>query len=180
MSRPDDAVSEGERWFDRRFELGLPVSAAPGLLARLRSTTDRLERAVHDLPPAILAHRPDGRWSIKENIGHLADLEPLWDRRLDDFDRGAAVLAPADLQNRRTHEAGHNSRPLEELLHEFRSLREHCLARLERMDEQALARVAKHPRLQQDMSVVDLCYFVAEHDDHHLRTIEQIARAAAR
>lgn len=24
------------------------------------------------------------------------------------------------------------------------------------------------------MSVVDLCYFVAEHDDHHLRTIEQL------
>jgi hypothetical protein len=24
------------------------------------------------------------------------------------------------------------------------------------------------------MSVVDLCFFVAEHDDHHLRTIETL------
>jgi hypothetical protein len=44
------------------------------------------------------------------------------------------------------------------------------------MDAAALARVATHPRLQQEMSVVDLCFFVAEHDDHHLGAIAEIAR----
>jgi uncharacterized damage-inducible protein DinB len=173
-------MSGRERWFDRSFELGLAASAAPGLIARLRATPGRLERAVRDLPPSILALKPGGRWSIKENIGHLADLEPLWDQRLDDFERGAPVLAAADLQNRKTHEAGHNDRALDELLRHFRSARERCLARLERMDDRALAQVSKHPRLQQDMSVVDLCFFVAEHDDHHLQTIEEIARDLAR
>jgi uncharacterized damage-inducible protein DinB len=170
-------MREPRRWFDRSFELGLPVSAAPGLLDRLRATADRLERATRDLPAAVLTHKPGGRWSIKENIGHLTDLEALWVRRLDDFDNGAAVLAAADLENRRTHEARHNERPIGDLLREFRSAREHCLARLERMDAAALARVAKHPRLQQDMSVVDLCFFVAEHDDHHLGAVADIARS---
>jgi uncharacterized damage-inducible protein DinB len=169
-------MTETRRWFARTFELGLPASEAPGLLARLRATADRLERAARDLPPALLTFKPDGRWSIKENIGHLTDLEALWDRRLDDFESGAAVLAAADLENRKTHEAGHNDRPVSDLLREFRTAREHCLARLERMDAAALARVSKHPRLQQAMSVVDLCFFVAEHDDHHLRTIAGIAR----
>ena len=29
------------------------------------------------------------------------------------------------------------------------------------------------------MTVVDLCYFVGEHDDHHLRTIEELKTGSA-
>ena len=39
-----------------------------------------------------------------------------------------------------------------------------------------LARTALHPRLRQPMSVTDLCFFVAEHDDHHLQTIEELKK----
>ncbi len=44
------------------------------------------------------------------------------------------------------------------------------LARLRSLPDR-LDRVALHPRLQQPVSVVDLGFFVAEHDDHHLATI---------
>src|SRR3970040_1397297 len=98
-------MNASRRWFDRRFELGLRVEEAPALLERLRSTADRLEAAAHERSPALLSHHPGGRWSIKENIGHLTDLEALWVQRLDDFDRGAAVLAAADLENRKTRDA---------------------------------------------------------------------------
>src|SRR5687767_6158292 len=172
-------MSDSRRWFDRTFALGLRVEEAPALLERLRRTADHLDSAARQIPAALLAYRPGGRWSIKENIGHLTDLEALWDQRLDDFARGAAVLAATDLQNRKTHDACHNTRPVSDLLRDFRSARERILARLDAMDGAALARVGKHPRLQQDMSVVDLCFFVAEHDDHHLLTIEDIARTVA-
>jgi hypothetical protein len=33
-----------------------------------------------------------------------------------------------------------------------------------------------HPRLQQPMRVVDMAFFVAEHDDHHLARMTQLAR----
>jgi uncharacterized damage-inducible protein DinB len=166
-----------DRWFARTFELGLPVSAAPSLIARLERTPGRLEQAVRPLREGIRTHRPGGRWSIQENAGHLLDLEPLWAGRLDDFERGASVLRPADLQNRKTHEAHHNDRPLENILAAFRLAREPLVARLQAMSVAALGRVAQHPRLQQNMSIVDHCVFVAEHDDHHLATIEAIARA---
>ena len=165
------------RWFDRTFELRLPVEEAPALLERLRGTADRLDAATRTLPAALLGHRPDGRWSIKENVGHLTDLEAIWYQRLDDFDRGATVLAAADVENRKTHEANHNARPIDDLLDEFRAARTRILARIEAMDPSVLARIAKHPRLHQDMSVVDLCFFVAEHDDHHLQTIAAIVDA---
>jgi uncharacterized damage-inducible protein DinB len=39
-----------------------------------------------------------------------------------------------------------------------------------------LARTAFHPRLRQLMTVADLLFFVAEHDDHHLASITQLIR----
>jgi uncharacterized damage-inducible protein DinB len=164
-----------ERWFDRKFDLGLPASAFPPVLGRLRGCPDRLERAVQSVPAERLRMRKDRAWSILENVGHLVDLEALWEQRLDDFDAGATVLHPADLENRKTHEANHNSRKIEDLLREFRPARLRIVQRLERMSQAELSRVALHPRLQRPMSVVDLGFFVAEHDDHHLKTIATLA-----
>ena len=166
------------RWFDRKFELGLEAQAAPELLERLRRTPERLASAVHGLPPEVLTRQPDGKWSIQENAGHLLDLEPLWDQRLDDYDSGATELHAADLENRKTHEAAHNDRPISDILADFSAVRGRIVARLAGMTPADLARTALHPRLRQPMSVVDLCFFVAEHDDHHLRTIEELKREA--
>ena len=162
------------RWFDRRFELGLSPQAMAELLERLRQTPDRLRNAVAQLPTEILTRRRGDKWSIQENVGHLLDLEPLWDRRLDDYDAGAEVLHPADLENRKTHEANHNARSIADLLAEFAAVRGQIVDRLAKTSAAELARTSLHPRLRQPMTVVDLCYFVAEHDDHHLRTIEEL------
>ncbi len=162
------------RWFDRKFELGLGAAAAPELLERLRRTPERLTSAVRGLPPEVLTRRPEGKWSIQENAGHLFDLESLWDERLDDYDAGAAELHQADLENRKTHEAGHNDRPISDILADFSAARRRIVDRLARTSPAELARTSLHPRLRQPMSVVDLCFFVAEHDDHHLRTIGEL------
>jgi len=159
------------RWFDRKFDLGLPASAFPPILGRLRSFPDRLERLVRRVADDRLRVRVDGAWSIQENVGHLLDLESLWEKRLDDLDAGVTVLHPADLENRKTHDADHNTRNIDDLLREFRDARLRIVQRLDRMSPAALSRVALHPRLQQPMSVVDLGFFVAEHDEHHLGTI---------
>jgi uncharacterized damage-inducible protein DinB len=163
------------RWFDRKFELGLGPDTAPELLERLRRTPERLADAVRGLPPEALTRKHDGKWSIQENAGHLLDLESLWDRRLDDYDAGATDLQPADLENRKTHEAAHNDRSIADILADFSAARHAIVERLTRMSPTELARTALHPRLQQPMSVVDLCFFVAEHDDHHLRTIQELS-----
>ena len=162
------------RWFSRTFELGLPPDAAPEILDRLRSAPARLTAAVAGLAPEILTKRRDNKWSIQENAGHLFDLESLWDQRLDDYARGAQTLHPADLENRKTHEANHNARPISEILENFRNARLAIVEKIARMTPAELSRTALHPRLQQPMTVVDLCYFVAEHDDHHLRAIADL------
>jgi len=84
------------------------------------------------------------------------------------------------LQNRKTDEANHNARPLEEILADFRAARGRLLKRIEEiaeLDSSLLARTIPHPRLKTPMRLVDHLYFVAEHDDHHLARIWELLGA---
>ena len=167
-------MPDRRRWFDRRFELGTPLDAFPDVVERVRGTPVRLEERVSGLSPDVHTRRVDDSWSIQENVGHLLDLEPLWEGRLDDLLSGQQELRPADLQNRKTHDANHNERALADLLAEFRSVRTGIVGRLENLSDEQLRVTALHPRLQQPMTVVDLFFFVAEHDDHHLARISEV------
>ncbi len=136
----------------------------------------RLEELVRGLSRDVLTRRDDDKWSIQEHAGHLWDVEALWDGRLDDFEAGLDELRPADLENRKTHEANHNDSDIEALLKGFRGAREAIVERLDFYDERFVERSALHPRLEQPMRVLDLVVFVAEHDDHHLARIRELTR----
>jgi uncharacterized damage-inducible protein DinB len=164
------------RWFDRRFNFDLPEALFPVVIERLRGTPARIEEKVRDLSPTVLTRREGDAWSIQEHIGHLVDLDSLHDGRLDDFLAGATILRAADLTNRKTHEAGYNERPLADLLQAFRRERERFVARLDAWDERLISRIAVHPRLNQPMRVIDMALFTAEHDDHHLARMTELAR----
>ncbi|HXF47895.1 MAG TPA: DinB family protein [Verrucomicrobiae bacterium] len=165
------------KWFERKFNFDFPLGVFPTILERLRGTPVRLEELTRSIPKDFLTVQADGRWSILENAGHLDDLEELHEGRLDDYKAGLATLRPADLQNQKTREANHNSTPLEAILARFRKSRKQFLDKLTTFSDDELARVALHPRLKQPMRVVDMCYFMAEHDDNHLARISEIARA---
>lgn len=171
------ARRQPRRWFDRRFTLGLPPSAFPEIVERLRGTPARVEERTASWSSKILERRVGDAWSIQEHVGHLGDLEPLGAARLGELLHGADQLSPADLENRKTHEAGHNTRPLGILLAEFRRQRGTLVSALDGLSIDQLERTARHPRLGQPMTIVDLCFFVAEHDDHHLATMTLLARS---
>lgn len=120
--------------------------------------------------------RCDSGWCIKEQIGHLTDLESLWWQRLEDFKEGKDTLTAADMTNRKTQEAKHKETPLEELIHNFRIERMMILDAIYHFDADTLERTSLHPRLQIPMRLVDSLFFVAEHDDHHLSTISLLLR----
>ena len=166
------------QWFDRVFTSGRDSVEFPEIVERLRGTPARIEDRVATLPDKVRTSHRDETWSIQENVGHLLDLEPLWEGRLDDLLADEAQLRPADLTNRRTHEARHDAADLAHLLRDFRTVRERIVARLDALDKADLTRVAHHPRLGTPMSVVDLFYFVAEHDDHHLVRITEIIHSS--
>lgn len=169
-------MSELSVWFERKFRFDFPVELYPNLRVRLRGAPARLEELTRGLSRERLVAKPEGKWSIQENAGHLLDLEPLWQTRLNNFLAGVEALAPADLANRATHEARHNERPLEGILAAFRRARLDFVDRLEKLRAEDFARTALHPRLKQPMRLVDALYFLAEHDDHHLARIWELRR----
>ena len=163
-------------WFDRKFDFDLPVELYPMMVERLRGTPARLEEIVSAITPEILSRRDGESWSILENIGHLGDLEPLWNGRIDDFLAGESRLRPAELTNRITHQANHNAATPEDLLKAFRTGRSLMVERLDSLTVQDAARTALHPRLNQPMRLIDSMFFNAEHDDHHLAQITELSR----
>jgi hypothetical protein len=167
-------------WFERKFTLDLPLSMYPNVLERVRGTPARLEDRLLKLPREVLTRRDGERWSIQEQAGHLLDLGALDLGRLDDYAAGRDTLHPADLENRRTHEADHNSNSIERILATFRAERGEFVQRLDEFDAEFVARTALHPRLKLPMRVIDFAYFIAEHDDHHLARITDLLRTYAR
>ena len=80
------------------------------------------------------------------------------------------------MQNTKTHNANHNAKPISELLASFRAVRLETVAMLENVDEKIVFRTVLHPRLKTPMRMMDSFLFTAEHDDHHLARMTEIAK----
>jgi hypothetical protein len=94
--------------------------------------------------------------------------------RVGDYVTGAGQLTAADLTNKKTHEANHNLRSVQEILADFRAARTQLLRRVDELDAATINRSIPHPRLKTPMRLVDHLYFAAEHDDHHLARIWEL------
>lgn len=162
------------KWFDRSFNFDNAQNIFPSIKERLSGTPIRLEEKVKEVPEHILQFSLNNTWTIKENIGHLIDLESLWQDRFDDIKNGLIELRPTDLQNTKTDIANHNAKSIQELLFEFRKVRNQTLVTLHSIDEETVFKSAIHPRLKIHMRTMDLFLFVAEHDDHHLVRITEL------
>ena len=162
------------KWLDRRFSYQPPAGEYPVIVERLRGAPARVAATVRFVPARVLTARSGDAWSIQENIGHLIDLEPLWMGRTQELFGGVRELSAADMSNARTHAAAHNQRGIEAIVAEFAVARGNLVARLDAATDADVERSALHPRLQRPMRLVDLCFFVAEHDDHHLAIVTRL------
>ncbi len=161
-------------WLDRKFNFNFPVGFFPMIVERLLGTPSRVEEMTRGILPAILTRRERESWSIQEHAGHLIDLEELHNGRIDDFLERATVLRAWDAGNKRTYEANHNAQSILEIQKAFRYGRFTFVERLIDADEHLLSRSALHPRLNVAMRLIDMAYFVAEHDDHHLARMRSL------
>lgn len=164
------------KWFEREFKFESNQNIFPAIIERLWGTPLRLKEKMRTISPNLLMLRDGTSWTIKENIGHLSDLEPLWQGRLEDILSGKEEFRPTDLSNRRTTDANHNSRTIEELLTEFKEIRSHTLDLIKDLSEEQMFMSALHPRLKTPMRTMDLFLFVSDHDDHHLAQISELAK----
>lgn len=162
------------KWIERKFTFDFPEGWLPNILERLRGTPARINEIAFSLSEDTTNYKPNDKWSIKENIGHLGDIEELHEGRIDDLISRKQTLRAADISNAKTSSANHNAKTLQQLLNEFSKKRKQFISRLEQLDDKTQSFKSLHPRLQVMMRPVDIAFFTAEHDDHHLADIREI------
>jgi hypothetical protein len=159
------------KWTDRKFSFDFPEGWIFNILERLHGTTPRLHALTARISNEHASIRFHDKWSIKEHIGHLSDLELLHIGRIEDFVAGATTLRAADMSNAMTNAANHNEKSISILIEQFHQRRSTLLDMFYQLPDDVQLRQALHPRLQVMMRPVDVAYFTAEHDDHHLASI---------
>jgi uncharacterized damage-inducible protein DinB len=165
---------ESSKWFDREFDLGFGPEKYAAIYHRLKSAPQRLRQSANGLSESTLIDRPGGKWSIKEQAAHLSVMEPLWRVRFLDIRTRKPTLTVADLTNSATTDGGFNAVSMDELLRQFDTQRTETLQLLDSIDVLDTTCTSLHPRLKQPMRIIDLAYFVAEHDDHHITIIKEM------
>lgn len=169
-------VPELKPWLERKFTLELPDWRFPLELERLRAIPASVEDLTLRLDRTTLTTRLHDKWSIQEHVGHLLDLEALGEGRLADYAAGLPTLRAADMSNARTNLGDHNSAEIGALCRQFRQARGRFVRRLETLTAAEQQWRALHPRIKLELRPVDLMYFIAEHDNHHLARISSIIR----
>lgn len=162
------------KWMQRKFEFNSPPGMMPNLLERMAGTPVRIEDMITTTDDKILSAKPDNKWSVKEHIGHLTDIEELHEKRLQEILNGKTELTAADMSNKKTNEAGHSLRKATDLLGDFKRTRNEFVKKLEALNEDQILLSAMHPRLRQPMRIIDIAFFTAEHDDQHLAIIRRL------
>lgn len=162
------------KWFERNFPPIVDNGLFPSILERLEGTAVRLSSKISKIN-GVLSASKDGKWSINKEIGHLNDLEPLWYDRMVQIIDGEQNLKIADLTNQKTHNSPHDEANIHDLISTFEAEREKLLKVLRNITEKDFKKSAVHPRLGTPMKLIDLAFFVAEHDDHHLSQITYLA-----
>lgn len=144
-----------------------------GILDTLARQPDELEQALGGLSEQQALFRPKpGEWSIKEVIGHLLDAERIFFYRALCISRGEKAPLPGFEQDDYVRESVFDKHSLQDLLQEFRLLRQANLLSLQHLSAAASRRQGS--AAGNAISVRALVFIMAGHVYHHLESLRTV------
>ena len=142
------------------------------VIAVLEAGIGTTRKALAAVPEERAGYRyAEGKWSIKEVLGHMSDTERIFTYRLLTFARGDVGPLPGFDENAYTPLQESDRVPLAWLLDEFVAVRAATLALLKVLPPKAWERrgvANKHP-----LSVRAAAWIIAGHEIHHRRVLEE-------
>lgn len=142
------------------------------ILPVLRSQMDELDVLLARVEPKQETFRyAEGKWSIRELLGHLIDGERVFGYRAFCIARGEQQNLPGFDQDDYMATAPYDRIDLEDLLSELRLIRLGNLAMLRTLDEASWARVGTAN--QNQVSVRALAFIIAGHVRHHMNVLRE-------
>lgn len=142
------------------------------ILPVLRSQLDVLDVLLNKVPVERETYRyAEGKWSIRQIVGHLIDAERVFGYRALCVARGEQQNLPGFDQNDYMLTAPYDRISLEDLLSELRLGRLSNIAMLRTLDEEAWSRVGTANDNQ--VTVRALAFIMAGHVRHHMNVLRE-------
>ncbi len=142
-----------------------PVAALTAQLAEVTTLLESLDAAKRD-------HRyAEGKWTVKEVLGHLIDCERVFAYRTLRIARNDQTPLPGFDENLFAGEAGHARCDWSTLLEEFIEVRRSSILMLRHLPPDAWARLGTTN--SQPVSARALVYIMIGHVTHHLEILKE-------
>jgi uncharacterized damage-inducible protein DinB len=149
--------------------IGKVPDSGPGPL--LNDQIGDLEK-LRALPEETANHAyADGKWTVKELIGHLADAERVFSYRLTRIARGDQTPLAGFDENAWAKTAPHARRRIGAVVDEMIAIRRATLALVDSLDETTIGNVGLANNSQ--VSARAICWIMAGHARHHLDVLRE-------
>lgn len=113
----------------------------------------------------------DGKWTVKELVGHLLDTERVFAYRALCIARGEKKSLPGFDQDDYVKEGNFNRRELFDLNYEFRLLRESNLLLFRTFTPEMLK--LKGFANESSITVLAILFIIAGHEKHHMNVLKE-------
>ncbi len=154
------------------YEAYVNLVQEDNIVQLLESQLEIVVNLLRDLPEEKGLYRyADGKWSLKEVIGHISDTERIMSYRLLRVARGDATPLAGFDENDYVQGAFFDSSKLEDLLEDFSNVRRSTISLLRGLSEEALSR--KGIANNSVISARALAYILVGHQMHHLTVIQE-------
>lgn len=142
------------------------------ILAILESQIAETVKLLGSLPEEkTLARYAPGKWSIREVVGHMCDVERVFGYRALRFARDDATPLPGFEQEDYAREGRFDSRPMKDLLAELVAIRRASLLLFRGFSDAAWARAGTASGYV--ISVRSVPFILAGHERHHVGVIRE-------
>lgn len=142
------------------------------ILAVLDAQAEEIRRLAASVPGERETFRyAEGKWSVREVLGHLVDGERIFGYRAFCVSRGETAALPSFDENRYVAAARSGATPLAELADELALVRRSNLVVLRRLEPHEWARVGTASG--KPVSVRALAWVMAGHPRHHLEVLRE-------
>ncbi|HXT64586.1 MAG TPA: DinB family protein [Pyrinomonadaceae bacterium] len=154
------------------FENYISKATEEDILPAMRSQVDELDVLLDRVSPEHETFRyAEGKWSIREIVGHLIDGERVFGYRALCIARGETQNLPGFDQDQYMLTAPFDGVDLEDLLSEFRLVRLSNIAMMRTFDEAAWTRIGTANG--NPVSVRALAYVMVGHTRHHMGVLRE-------
>jgi len=113
----------------------------------------------------------EGKWTIKEVIGHIIDVERVMAYRALSFSRNEEQSLPGFEQDDYITNSNYSQRSVEDLINEFKAVRNANLIMFKSFSDEMLNRsgIASYNKV----TVLALIYIIAGHEKHHIKILKE-------